>query len=90
MAGLRNVAEHWVTYPMLYKIRCNPVHPLNGALPGLYVPVRVTHQYTYAEPCSTAGLLSLLGEQDLLTAHSMVWDGRFQDSKSRANASLLA
>ena len=20
---------------MLYKIRCNPVHPLNGALPGL-------------------------------------------------------
>ena len=27
---------------MLYKIRCNPVHPLNGALPGPYVPVRVT------------------------------------------------
>ena len=26
---------------MLYKIRCNPVHPLNGALPGPYVPVRV-------------------------------------------------
>ena len=24
---------------MLYKIRCNPVHPLNGALPGPYVPV---------------------------------------------------
>ena len=39
---------------MLYKIRCNSVHPLNGALPGLYVPVRVTHgalishRYTYA------------------------------------------
>ena len=41
---------------MLYKIRCNLVHPLNGALTGLYVPVRVTrdalvaHQYTYALP----------------------------------------
>ena len=23
---------------MLYKIRCNPMHPLNGALPGPYVP----------------------------------------------------
>ena len=27
---------------MLYKIRCNPLHPLNGALPGPYVPARVT------------------------------------------------
>ena len=26
---------------MLYKIRCNPVHPLNGALPRRYVPVRL-------------------------------------------------
>ena len=26
---------------LLYKIRCNPVHPLNGALPGPYVPVRL-------------------------------------------------
>ena len=39
---------------MLYKIRCNPMHPLNGALPGPYVPVQVTrcalvaHRYTYA------------------------------------------
>ena len=24
---------------MLYKIRCNPMHPLNDALPGPYVPV---------------------------------------------------
>ena len=45
---------------MLYKTRCNPVHPLNGGLPILYVPVRVTrgalvaHQYTYAPPrCRT-------------------------------------
>ena len=27
---------------MLYKIRCNPMHPLNDALPGQYMPVRVT------------------------------------------------
>ena len=27
---------------MLYKIRCNPMHPLNDRLPGPYVPVRVT------------------------------------------------
>ena len=26
---------------MLYKIRCIPVHPLNGALLGPYVPLRV-------------------------------------------------
>ena len=45
---------------MLYKIWCNPVHPLNGALPGPYVPVRVTrdalvaHQCPYASPsCRT-------------------------------------
>ena len=41
---------------MLYKIRCNPVPPLNGALPGPNVPMRVTrgalvaHRYTYAPP----------------------------------------
>ena len=45
---------------MFYKIRCNPVHPLNGALPGPYVPVQVTrgalvvHRYSYAPPrCRT-------------------------------------
>ena len=43
---------------MLYKTRCNPVHPFNGALPGPYVPVRVTrgalvpHLYTFAPPRS--------------------------------------
>ena len=46
---------------ILYKIRCNPVLPLNGALPGPYVPVRVTrgalvaHWFTYALPrCRTS------------------------------------
>ena len=45
---------------MLYKIRCNPMHPLCGALPVPYVPVRVTlgtliaHRYAYAPPsCRT-------------------------------------
>ena len=45
---------------MLYKIRCKAMHPLNGALPGPYVPVRVTRgalvtrRYTYAPPrCRT-------------------------------------
>ena len=45
---------------MLYKIWCNPLHPLCGALPVPYVPVRVTrgaliaHRYTYAPPrCRT-------------------------------------
>ena len=38
---------------MLYKNRCNPMHPLYGALPVPYVPVSVTrgaviaHRYTY-------------------------------------------
>ena len=46
---------------MVYKIRCNPVHPLNGALSVPYLPVRVTrgvlvaHRYTYAPPrCRTS------------------------------------
>ena len=45
---------------MLYKIRCKAMHPLNGALPGPYVPAwvtrdaLVTHRYTYAPPrCRT-------------------------------------
>ena len=39
---------------MLHKIRCNPMNPLYGVLPVLYVPVRdtrgtlVAHRYTYA------------------------------------------
>ena len=46
---------------MLYKIRCNSMHPLYDALPVLYVPVRVTrgaviaHRYIYAPPrCRTS------------------------------------
>ena len=46
---------------MLYEIRCNLMHPLNGALPRQFVSVRVTrgamvaHRYTYAPPrCRTS------------------------------------
>ena len=47
---------------MLYKIRYNPMHPLNGALPGPNVPVPVTrgaqgrsYRYAYASPrCKTS------------------------------------
>ena len=72
---------------MLYKIRCNPVHPLNGALPGQNVSVRVTHvalvaqRYTY-EPlrCRTTHYRRILFPSQcrsgtiLHTPYSMVWD----------------
>ena len=84
---------------MLYKIRCNPVHPLNGALPGPYVIVRVTrsalvaHRYTYAPPrcrtlqySSTFIPLSVSLWNDLV---NLVFDGvGLTGFKSRANASL--
>ena len=74
---------------MLYKIRCNPMHPLNGVLLGPYVPVRVTrgalvaHRYTY-EPlrCSTSQCRRTLfpfqrpSGMVLLTPYSMVRDWR--------------
>ena len=86
---------------ILYKIRCNPVHPLNGALPGPYVPVRVTrgalvaHLYTYAPPrCRT-----LQYSRTFIPISVSLWndlpnpvlDGvGLAGFKSRANASLLA
>ena len=73
---------------MLYKIRCNPVHPVNGALPGPYVPVRVTlcalvaHRYTCAPPRSPAGLLFLSRSPSgtiLLTRIRWCGTGGFQE-----------
>ena len=82
----------------LNKIRCNLVYPLNGALPGPYVPVRVTrvlwsHIGTLmyrlaAEPRSTVGLLfpsRCPSGTILLTPYSMVWDWLV----SRAGSMLL-
>ena len=75
------------TQGMLYKIRCNPTHPLIGVLPGPYVPVRVhavlwSHIGTLmrrlaAEPRSTTGLLfpfQCPSGTILLTPYSMVRD----------------
>ena len=86
---------------MLYKIRCNPMHPLYGALLVLYVPVWVTrgaviiHQYTYVPPgCRTLQYrctfipLSVSLWKDLTEP---VFDGvGLAGFKSRANAFLLA
>ena len=85
---------------MLYKIRYNPVHPLNCALPGPYVPARVTrgalvaHWYTYAQPrCRTLQYsrtfipFSVSLWNDLA---SSVFDGvGLAGLKIRANVSLL-
>ena len=86
---------------MLYKIRCNPKHPLCGALPVPYVPVRVTlggliaHRYTFAHPrCSTSQYhrtfipLSVSLWNDLVDP---VFDGvGLAGFKSRSNVFLLA
>ena len=86
---------------MLYKIRCNPVHPLNGALPGSYVPALVTRsaavaqRYTYAPPrCRT-----LQHSRTFIPFSVSLWndlanpvfDGvGLAGFKSRENSSLLA
>ena len=81
LAHRRSVAVLW----MLYKIRCNPIHRLCGALPVAYVPVRgtrgavIAHQFTYAPPRCIAGLLfpcQYLCGTILVTPCSMVWDWR--------------
>ena len=98
-----DISHRWsvaVLY-MLYKIRCDPVHPLNGALPGPYVPPRVTrgalvvHRYISAPPCCrtlqysrTFIPFSVSLWNDLANP---VFDGvGLAGFKSRANASLLA
>ena len=86
---------------MLYKIRCNPVHTLNGVLPGQYVPVWVTrgalvaYRYTYAPPryrtlqySRTFIPFSVSLWNDLANP---VFDGvGLAGFNSRANASLLS
>ena len=58
---------------MLYKIRCDPMHPLYDALPGPYAPVRVTSRcpgrtsvYLFA-----ASLQNLAGPQDFCSPLSV-------------------
>ena len=85
----------------MYKILCNPMHPLDGALPVPYMPVRVSrgaviaHWYTYAHPrCRT-----LQYSRTFIPFSVSLWnflsDPVFDDVglvgfKSRANAFLLA
>ena len=88
---------------MMYKIRCNPLHPFYGALPVPYVPVRVTrgtvvaHWYTYAPSrCRTSQYsrtsipfsVSLCNDL-IVTPYFMVWDC-MAGFKTEANAFLLA
>ena len=86
---------------MLYKIRCDPKHPLYGALPVSYVPVQVTrgaliaHWYTFASPrCRTSQ-----HRRTFISISVSLWndlvDPVFDDVglagfKSRSNAFLLA
>ena len=86
---------------ILYNIRCNQVHSLNGALPGPYVPVHVTrgalvvHRYTNAPSrCKT-----LQYSRTFIPFSVSLWndladpvvDGvGLAGFKSRANAFLLA
>ena len=86
---------------ILYKIRCNPMHPLNDALHGPHVPVWVTsgaliaHRYTYALPrcrisqCSRTFIaLSVSLWNDL--ANPVFYGVGLAGFESRANAFLLA
>ena len=86
---------------MLYKIRSNPMHPLNGALPGPYLPVRVTrgalvaHRYTYAPPrCRTLQYSRTFFPFSVSLWNVLanpVFDGvGLAGFKSRANASLFS
>ena len=77
------------------------MHPLNGALPGLYVPVRdtrgalVAHRYTYEPPrCRTKQYRRtfVLLAVSLWNNHAdPIFDGvELAGFKSTANAFLLA
>ena len=76
---------------MLYKIRCNPMHPLimmrnldricqYGLHAVLWSHIGILMRRLAAEPHSTAGLLFAShypSRTILLTPYSMVWDWRF-------------
>ena len=63
---------------MLYRIRCNSMHPLYGAIPVPYVPVRFTGGAVIAaEPRCIARLLfpfQYLCGTISVTPYSMIWD----------------
>ena len=86
---------------MLYKIRSNPMHPLNSLLPSLFVPARATrgalaaHRYAYAVPrCRTSQFRRSFIPWSVSLWNSLgdsVFDGvGLGGFKSRANALLQA
>ena len=86
---------------MLNKIKCSPVHPLNSALPGPYVPVQVTHsalvahRYMYAPPRGRTLQYSITFIPLTVSLWNDLADPVFDGVglagfKSRANAFLLA
>ena len=86
---------------MQYRIRCNSMHPLYGALPVPYVSVMVTrgaviaHRHTYAPPrCRISkyrGTFILLSVSLWKDLGDPVFDGvGLVGFKSRVNAFLLA
>ena len=89
---------------MLYKIRCNPMHPLCGALPVPYVRVRVirgaliAHRYTYAPPrCRTSQyqrtfipLISISLERSDWPRIRWCWIGGFQEQVQPLFVDLVA
>ena len=79
---------------MLYKIRCNPMHPLNGALPGPYVTVRVTCGALASLQKLTVAYLRTFVPLSVSLWNDLadpVFDGvGLAIFKSRANAYLLA
>ena len=91
----RSVKVLWI----LYNISSNPMHPLFGAVPGKYVPLRVTrgaliaHLYTRAPPrrSSSQDFYSFVGISLWNDLGNPVFDGiGLASFKSRANAVLLA
>ena len=86
---------------MLYKIKCNPMHPLSGALPAPYVPVRVkrgalvAQRFSYAPPrCRTSQYRRTFVPFSVSLWNVLgdpVFDGvGLAGFKSRANCFLLA
>ena len=47
---------------LLGKIKCNSMHPLDGALPGLYVPVRDNYRQCF---CRTSACLCASSQQNI-------------------------
>ena len=86
---------------MMYKLICNPLHPLYGALPLPYVRVRVTrgavisHWFTYAPPRSRTSQYSMTFIPFSVSLWNDLNDPVFDSVglasfKSRVTVSLLA